>query len=211
MKTGLFYLIASVSLLTIVTGCSKDPANNLTEDESRIYITNHDSTFSFDSSHTFTIADSVAVISNNQYLGKDLTDYDAKLITAIKTTMANKGYTLVDKGSDADLALAVTIYQNDQTGIISYGDYGGYYGDYWDSGYWGYPGYSYYYPSYYGVYNVSETSLAIDMFDLKGAAGSNQLKNVWSALIRGSGIFNSSKVDTQVQTLFDQSAYLKAN
>ena len=211
MKTVMLGLIASASLVTIVTGCSKDPLKNLNEDESRIYITNHDSTYNFASSNTFTIADSVAVISNNQYAGKDLTSYDGQLIAAVKAAMIKQGYILVEKGGEADLALAVSIYSNDQTGIISYSDYGGYYDDYWDPYYWGYPGYSYYYPSYYGVYNFSETALAIDMFDLKDAATSNQLKNVWSALIRGSGIFNNAKVDSQVQTLFDQSAYLKTN
>ena len=211
MKTVMLCLTIATSMATILTGCAKDPLKNLTEDESRIYITNHDSTYNFTSAQTFTIADSVAVISNGQLVGKDLTSYDQQLIASLKTAMTKQGFTLVDKSSAPDLALAVTIYSSDQTGIISYNDYGGYYGDYWDPYYWGYPGYSYYYPSYYGVYNYNETTLAIDMFDLKDAAGSNQLKNVWSALVRGSGIFNPAKVDTQVQTLFDQSAYLKTN
>ncbi|MES1216753.1 MAG: DUF4136 domain-containing protein [Bacteroidota bacterium] len=210
MKTVTLCLVASVSLFTIV-GCSKDPVKNLTEDESRIYITNHDSTFSFTSSKSFTIADSVAVISNNQFEGKSATDFDVQFVAAVKAAMISQGYTFSEKGTEADLALAVSVYSNDQTGIISYNDYGGYYGDYWDPYYWGYPGYSYYYPSYYGVYNYSETALAVDMFDLKDAAGTNQLKNVWSGLIRGSGIFNTGKVNMHVQTLFSQSPYLKAN
>jgi len=211
MKTGMLSLIASLTLLTIVTGCSKDPLNHLTEDESRIYITNHDSTVIFTSFQTFSIADSVAIVNNNQSGGKDQSVYDAQFIDALKAAMIRQGYTLVDKQSNPDLALAVTVISNDYSGIISYNDYGGYYGDYWGSDYWGYPGYSYYYPSYYGVYSVNETALAVDMFDLKDAASSNQLKNIWTALIRGTGIFNSAKVDTQVQTLFDQSAYLKKN
>ena len=211
MKTGMLSLIASATFLVIITGCSKDPLNHLTDDESRIYITNHDSTASFTSFHTFSIADSVAIVNNNQPGGKDQTDYDVQFISALKAAMTKQGYTLVDKHDNPDLALAVTVISNDYSGIISYNDYGGYYGDYWDPYYWGYPGYSYYYPSYYGVYTVNETALAVDMFDLKNAASSSQLKNVWTALIRGTGIFNSSKVNEQVQTLFDQSAYLKAN
>lgn len=211
MKTVMVWSMAFVSLLTIATGCSKDPLKNLTDDESRIYITNHDSTYSFGSAQTFTIADSVAVISNNNYQGKDLTAYDQQLVTALKDAMVKQGYILVDKSAGPDLALAVSVYSNDQTGIISYDDYGGYYGDYWDPYYWGYPGYSYYYPSYYGIYNYNETALAVDMFDLKDAAGTNQLKNVWSGLVRGSGIFNPASIPSQVQTLFGQSGYLVAN
>ena len=48
---------------------------------------------------------------------------------------APHGYTRVtdhDSGAGADLAVAVSVYSNDHTGIISYDDYGGYYGDYWD-------------------------------------------------------------------------------
>ncbi len=212
MKTSVLSLIASVTLLAVVTGCSKDPLNHLTEDESRIYITNHDSTVNFTSFQTFSIADSVAIVNNNQPGGKDQTSYDAQFISALKAAMIKQGFTLVDKHSNPDLALAVTVINNDYSGIVSYNDYGGYYGDYWDPYYWGYPGYSYYYPSYYGVYTVSETALAVDMFDLKDASSNNnQLKNIWTALIRGTGIFNSAKVDAQVQTLFDQSAYLKKN
>jgi hypothetical protein len=125
--------------------------------------------------------------------------------------MTAMGYTYVPKSSNPDLALAVTVISNNYSGLISYNDYGGYYGDYWDPYYWGYPGYSYYYPSYYGVYNVNETALSVDMFDLKHAASNNELKNVWTGLIRGEGIFDSGKVDSQVQTLFSQSQYLKIN
>jgi hypothetical protein len=133
------------------------------------------------------------------------------IIAALKAAMIKQGYTLVDKESKPDLALAVTVISNDYTSVVDYGNYGGDYGDYWDPYYWGYPGYSYYYPSYYGVYSVNETALGVDMFDLKDAATSNELKNVWTALIRGEGIFDSSKADAQVQTLFGQSVYVKAN
>jgi hypothetical protein len=211
MKTGMLSLIASVSLFILVTGCTKDPLKHMTEDESRIYITNHDSTVNFTNFRTFSVADSVALVYNNKSGGKDQSSYDLALIAALKAAMIKQGYTLVDRESNPDLALGVTVISNDQTSLVNYGDYGGYYGDYWDPYYWGYPGYSYGYPSYYGVYTVNETALAVDMFDLKDAATSNEIKNVWSALIRGEGIFNSGKADAQVQTLFDQSAYVKAN
>jgi hypothetical protein len=211
MKKGILNLIASVSMISLITGCSREPLNNLADDESRIYITNHDSTVNFKSFHTFSIADSVAIVSNNQPAGKDQTAFDEQFITAIKDAMLQQGYTLVEKTNSPDLGLAVTVISNNYSGLISYNDYGGYYGGSWDPYYWGYPGYSYYYPTYYGVYNVNETALSVDMFELKNAAENNQLKNVWAALIRGEGIFNPGKVNNQVQTLFSQSPYLKIN
>ncbi len=185
MKRGISFFIASVSVLAILTGCSKEPLNNLSDDETRIYITNHDSTANYKSYHTFTIADSVALVENNQPTGKDQTAFDAQFISSVKNAMTALGYTYVPRTSSPDLAMAVTVISNNYAGVINYTDYGGYYGGYWDPNYWGYPGYSYYYPSYYGVYDVNETALAVDMFDLKDAAANTQLNNVWTALIRG--------------------------
>jgi hypothetical protein len=208
MKRGILITTAIFSIL-VFTGCTRDPLNNLTQDESRIYITNHDSNADFSSFQTFSVADSVAVIENGQLLGYDLTPYDAALISAVKNKMVGQGYTLVTKNNDPDLGITISSITNNSTGIISYNDYAGDYYGYWDPYYWGYPGSSYYFPTYYGVYNISEGALSMDMIDLKNAETSNQLKNIWTALVRGSGIFNSANIDKHVETLFAQSAYLK--
>ncbi len=199
----------TVILLFALVSCTRDPLNNLTEDESRIYITNHDSNANFSSFHTFSVADSVAVIEDGQLRGYDLTPYDAAFISALKNKMVAQGYTLVAKSNDPDLGITVSSITNNSTGIISYNDYTGNYYGYWDPYYWGYPGSSYYFPTYYGIYNISEGALSVDMFDLKDVSTNNQIKNVWTALIRGSGIFNSSNIDKHVETLFAQSTYLK--
>lgn len=199
----------TVILLFALVSCTRDPLNNLTEDESRIYITNHDSNANFSSFHTFSVADSVAVIEDGQLRGYDLTPYDAAFISALKNKMVAQGYTLVTKSNDPDLGITVSSITNNSTGIISYNDYTGNYYGYWDPYYWGYPGSSYYFPTYYGIYNISEGALSVDMFDLKDVSTNNQIKNVWTALIRGSGIFNSSNIDKHVETLFAQSTYLK--
>jgi hypothetical protein len=47
------------------------------------------------------------------------------------------------------------------------------------------------------------------MLDLKNAAG-NQISAVWTAIARGSGVFKTSNVSSQVQAFFGQSPYLKA-
>lgn len=208
MKKGILISTAIISIFTFI-GCTRDPLNNLTEDESRIYITNHDSNADFSSFQTFSVADSVAVIENGQLRGYDLTSYDAAFINALKDKMVAQGYTLVTKSNDPDLGITVSSITNNSTGIISYNDYTGDYYGYWDPYYWGYPGSSYYFPTYYGVYNITEGALSVDMFDLKDASTNNQIKNVWTALVRGSGIFNSSNIDKHVETLFAQSTYLK--
>ncbi|HEU0112514.1 MAG TPA: DUF4136 domain-containing protein [Flavisolibacter sp.] len=204
-------LILCVSVLSLFTAsCKKDPLNNLTEDESRIYITNYDTSANFETYKTFSIADSVAVISNNQLVAHERSSADAQFIAAFINALEGRGYTRVNRDQDPDLGLALSRVTNTTTSLVSYNDYGGYYGGYWDPYYWDYPGYGYSFPTYYGVYESSETAFMADIFDLKNAEQNNQIRAVWSGMIRGSGIFNTTSIESQVAALFTQSPYLKA-
>ena len=206
-KSWLVYLAV---LGFFLSSCTKDPLDNLTQEESRIYVTNYDTTVSFNNYKTFRIADSVAIIENNQLQGRERTAQDAQFIDATANALQQKGYVRVNSGQVADLGVTVSAITNTSTQVVSYRDYGNYYGGYWDPFYWDYPGYSYYVPTYYGIYETGETAVTIDMVDLKNATNnSNQLKVIWSGLIRGSGIF-SGNVSNQVNALFNQSSYLKS-
>jgi hypothetical protein len=202
--------ISTLSIAVLAGSCSKEPLNNLTQEESRIYITNHNDSVNFQSFKTFSIADSVAVIENGRLVEKATTNVDAAFIAAVKQQMQQRGFTLVNRTQSPDLGINVNRVYTTSTGIFSYNDYWGGYGGYWDPYYWGYPGYGYYVPSY-GVYQSTEGALSIDIIDLKDAATNQQLKGIWSGLIRGSGIFNANTAGSQVKALFDQSAYLQSN
>jgi hypothetical protein len=65
MKRSVPVCIAVLSLF--LTQCTKEPVNNLTAEESRIYVTNYDTAAVFSSYATFRIADSVANIENNRW------------------------------------------------------------------------------------------------------------------------------------------------
>lgn len=209
MKT--FLLISAAISVLGITSCTKNAADRLNDDESRIYITNHDETAAFTSYSTFSIADSVALIDNNQFAKRERTTFDAQLIAAFVTQMEQKGYRRVAANANPDLGITINRVYNDYSGLINYGDYWNYYGGYWDPYYWGYPGYSYYYPSFYGVYTITDGAIQADMVDLKNAASSNKLKVIWDGMIRGSGTFDQSKIDQNVAALFAQSGYLKKN
>lgn len=204
---------AAVLLITgmVAVSCSKDPLKNMTEEESRIYITNYDTTAQFGSYNTFYIADSMAIVSNDQYRGKELNATASALINAVSNALQARGYTKVTRNDAPDLAVALSAVTNTSTGVVAYQNYGGYYGSYWDPYYWGYPGSSYYFPTYYGTYQISETALAVDVFDLKNRQQNNGLKALWNGLIRGSGIFRNENATKQVDMLFAQSPYLKTN
>ncbi len=194
----------------LMAGCSKDPLKNMTTEESRIYITNYDKATDFNSFHTFSISDSVAVIKNGQLDKHTLTETDAAFLQAVKNNMQARGFQQVEKNQNPDLGINISSVFNNQTGIISYPSYWGYYNTFWDPYYWGYGGYDYYFPYVsYGVYQIREGALSIDIVDLKDAGKDNKIKGVWNGLIRGEAIFNVSSAESQVNTLFDQSPYLK--
>ncbi len=207
-KTGAW--LAAAAMMVLLGACQKDAVSNLSTEESRIYITDHDSTVDFSSYKTYSISDSVAVIDGNQST-KQLDEADAAYITAVKKYMDGMGYTQVTKNDHPDLGVDVSHIINTSTGVVSYPDYWGYYDYYYDPFYWGYGGYDYYVPYAYDVYTVREGALSIDLLDLKNAASTNKINLVWTGVIRGEGILNASTAESQVKALFDQSPYLKTN
>lgn len=196
--------------ITLLNSCKKDPLNNLTNDESRIYITNYDTTANFSSYTTFSIADSVDYIQDNQFQGRDRSTFDSTVLGAVAAAMKQQGYTQVAVKSSPDLAINVSRVYNTSTGVFSYNDYWDYYGGFYDPYYWGYPGYGYYAPYAVGVYTIRSGGLEIDLLDLKNAASNNnKIKALWTGLARGEQVFNTANAASQVNALFQQSPYLK--
>ncbi|WP_212006244.1 DUF4136 domain-containing protein [Chitinophaga sp. HK235] len=209
MKRTMYLLsaVAVVMAMLSFSSCRKDPLKDMTDEESRIYITNHDAKADFTSYSTFSIVDSVVVLSRNSDAAKKaLTTYDKQLIASVTAAMKQRGYTLVDKSAKPDLGINLTRIDNSYTSISwNPGWWGG--PGYWDAGYWGYPGGGWFWPSYYNVFQVNEKQTAIDLFDLKNAQN-DKFNVIWNSLWRGSGVWNTNNVDAMVQASFAQSAYL---
>lgn len=194
-----------------LASCTKEPLKNLTAEESRIYITDLDSSVDFSTFKTFSVVDTVSVIDNGQLTAKQLTAWDAAILNAVSSELEARGYTKVARDQNPDLGVNVSRIYNTYNGVMSYPDYWGGYGGYYDPYYWGYPGSSYYFPQRYSVYQITEGAASIDLLDLKEAGSTKQIRGVWNGLIRGTGVFNSNNAASQVKALFDQSTYLKAN
>lgn len=209
MRTNIFFITGVLAVAVALSSCTKNPVNHLTADESRIYITNYDSSATFTSYKTYSIVDSVAVINNDRLEMKALSGYDAQVLAAVKAAMQQKGYTLVNKSAAPDLGLNVSRIINTYTGVASYPNYWDSYSSFYDPFYWGYGGYGYYAPYSYGLYQINEGGLSVDMLDLKNASVNKNIKTVWSALARGTGVFTTANAASQVQAFFDQSPYLK--
>ncbi len=209
MKNRIWLLPGLLGTLLLMAGCSKEPLDNLTPEESRIYTTSYDSSANFQEYKTFSIADSVAVIENGTVI-KDHTASDDAYINAMKEMMQQRGYLLVDKNQSPDIAIAVNRVYNTTTGYFDYGGYWGYYGGYWDPYYWGFGGYPYNVPYVVGVYQITEGLYSIDMFDLKNAVSEQEINLIWNGLARGTGVFNAATANEAISTMFAQSPYLKA-
>lgn len=211
MQRMMRWTLLTAGIVAALSSCTKDPLKNMTEEESRIYITNHDSTINFTNYKTYSIADSVLVIDNGSVVGRQANAWDAQMIAAIKSAMVSRGFVQVDRTQNPDLGINLGRVFNTSTNLVNLSDYWGSYGGYYDPYYWGYGGYDYYYPPVYGYYQSTEAAFSIDLIDLKNASSAQTIRVVWNGLIRGEGIFNTNNVQSQVQALFDQSPYLKAN
>jgi hypothetical protein len=211
MKKSLQGLVSVVLLgIILLDSCKKDPLSMLSNNDTRIYITNYDTTANFSSYQTFSVNDSVAVIQNNQLYGRELTAYDTAVKNAVIQQLVQRGYRQVSKSGAPDLAVDISRVYNTSTGLFSYPDYWYDYGDYWDPYYWGYPGYGYYAPYDVGTYTIVNGGLEIDVLDLRNAAvNGNKIKSVWTGLIRGEEVFTPSAVAAETAGLFDQSRYFK--
>src|SRR3954463_13677648 len=103
MKRVMYFMSAALMLTVFISSCSKDPLKDMTDEESRIYVTNRADSVDFSTYSTFSIADSVAVISNAGANERALTDYDKKLIADVSAAMVAKGYKLVSRTAKPDL------------------------------------------------------------------------------------------------------------
>lgn len=210
-------LVGFVAAVTaIFSGCQKDPLKNLTASESRIYITNRDSTVDFSGFATFSIADSVGIIEDNRGAGMSLDDFDAQVISSVRSALQSRGFREVDRTELPDLGVTISRIYSNYTGLVSYPGYWDSYCGFYDPFYWGYGGYSYYDPIYYGptyysTYQVTQGALSIDVLNLRDAKNDNTIHPVWSAISRGTAVFNPATIDTQVNAFLEQSPYLVTN
>lgn len=195
-KASLFLLIASLGLMS----CSKDPISDLSNEESLVYITNHDKSANFSQFKTFSIVDSVLIVENNR-TGTSLDDIDRAILQRIVTNMQNLGYKYVGPKEKPDVGINVTWITNTYLNVVSQ-----YYGGYWGGGY------GYGYPSYYNYYETSESSWLISMLDFKNPQTTPTGKTfnvIWDAQIRGAAIGDQNLIEKMADSIFGQSAYLK--
>lgn len=207
----LIIAVLPLMILFLFSSCRKDPANNLSVEESWVYISSGNSAnTNYSNFQTIAIPDSVVLITNIQ--GSDNYETDGlaqSMIAEVRSTLQSKGYTVTGRENNPDLGVSIARIDNSYTNVaVMNGWWDPYYG-YWDPTFWGYPGYGWA-PTQYVFYNTSESAWAIDIIDLKNTSG-NSLQILWSGTIRGEDIFNPQAIQSIVKGLFDIAPYIRRN
>ena len=205
-------LLAMVAAVMFMISCATYPGMDSRLAEDLVVITKYDVGTNFTQYKTFSIVDSVSVISDRD--SSKILDAQAQaLLNQIIGNMQARGYQKVNRTAKPDLGINVGVVKI--TNVTSY-----YPGWYWDNGYynpayWGYPSYNYWYPYYPpAVSTYSTGTVIIDMVDLKNApAHNNKLYIEWIALIRGlmTGYHTLQDVLDNVDQCFAQTPQIRAN
>jgi len=200
-------MIGLACLIGLACACTNDPLKNLTVEESQVFITNRDKAVDFKQYKTFSILDSVLIIGN-QGTGSSLTDLDIQFLTKVITKMQSLGYAYVSPKDKPDVGINVAQVRNSYVNVVSR-PISPYLGNYWGGGF---GGYGYGYPSYFSYYQTQENYWYLEMIDFKNPdTQNNQVKVIWNAELKGRGLFDGINVETMVNSVFDQSSYLKIN
>jgi Domain of unknown function (DUF4136) len=194
----------------LFTGCRKNPASNLTVEESWVYISSGQNGINFSSFQTFTIPDSVILISNRQGSNNYETNALARsMVSEIRNQMQLRGFTFTTKNNNPDIGISVSRIDNSYTNVAAINGWWDPAWGYWDPAFWGYPGFGWA-PTQFVFYNTNETAWAVDLIDLKNVSN-NSLRIVWSGTIRGENLFSTGNTAALASGLFSIAPYIKRN
>lgn len=206
MKKNVTFLL--LTPLLALGACRKEPDLS-TLSGNFVVQTNAADDATFSNYKTYYISDTIALISDNKNDTVLIGPGAQQIISAIKSNMAGRGFTLVPKGARPDLGFNTTAFRNVTVGVVYPGWWWGYPG-YWDPWYWGW-----YYPYYYPwsvAYSVTTGSVIGELIDLKNVDASQKLEVVWTYSLNGalssSDQTNVTRAVDGVNQAFTQSPYL---
>jgi hypothetical protein len=203
--------VLAVVGVALVAGCNRDPLRDLSPEDSQVFITNHDASANFGNYKTFSIRDSVAVLGNQGQVQYSTTSRELDFVARVISNLEQRGYVRVERSQNPDIGVNVARVSNSYTGVTANPFYDPFWGGW---GGWGWGG-GLYYPQTYSYYQVRENYWYSEIIDLKnpraGQNGQQQLPVVWTAEIRGNGIFDQTSISRVVDAVFAQSEYLRTS
>jgi len=191
----------------LFTGCYPETPDYI-EEYDLIY-TDRSPTFDFQAATTYSIPDSVVLITGNLDDGElpEMVNaqYGDLIIQQIRDNMDSRGWTEVAATAEPDVVILPAV--NKTTNVDIYYSYGGYWG--WYYPYYGY-GYGGYYPTYATSYETG--TLYMQMNDPSDVSGTGSVPIVWmgviNGLVEGSQASINERVLTDIDQAFAQSEYL---
>lgn len=173
-----------------------------------LVITNHDTSFDFNTVGTYALPDDVVKLTGNLIDGDDVEFVDpvyaSVILDNIRENMNDYGWTEVDKNDDPDVIILPSATSS--TYLFWYYDWW-----YWD---WWYPydwwGWYYPYPIYGGSYTTG--TVFVQMTYPSGITAADNIPVIWSAvlngLLEGSKSQVNDRIESAVNQAFEQSPYL---
>lgn len=202
MKVKYLNIMIGLAVAALSWSCNPDALQDLTPEDSQVFITNYEKNTNFGNYATFSLADSVFVVQNDRS-GVSTSGLDYNVLRRVADNMTKRGYIRVAKGAKPDFGVNVLRISETQSGVVA--NYNP-----WNN-YWGFGGGGFYYPPTYSFYQTTETYWYVEIIDLKNAGTNDKATVVWNAQIRGEGIFDSVTIGSVIDAVFTQSAYLKKN
>lgn len=207
-KYRIHWLLSLVTILSF--GCVKVP--DVAPEDEVITITLHDKNKNFADFKTFSINDTVSVITDGALEKKTGVNAN-QVISNIAKNMTSRGFTQVNSNQNPDIV--VNLFAIKITNVSTY--YPGYWYGY--GGYYPYyPYYPYYYSYYYPwtyTYTYNTGGVFVEFIDFKHRQPppSNVLSVMWSAFINGyvDASVNPGDINKYIDQAFEQSPYIKTN
>jgi hypothetical protein len=171
-----------------------------------VVATTHDATFNFATPSTYSRPDRIYVITGDpttsppEQLSQQLTQL---IFSTLDNEMQALGYTMVNLNATPDLVITISALK-----VTNVNYYYGYWCSYWAYYYPCYP----YYPPVVGVTTYTVGTLLIDMAPYSATPPANQIKGVWTAVLRGiqTGVQSTdqTRIVNGISQAFIQSPYL---
>lgn len=205
MKHTLILWLVVAAGLAAMYACKPNPINDLTPEDSQVFITDVRPNIDWSAYRTFSLPDTVFTL-NNQQSGIWNDARAARMTSSVATNLLSRGYRRVERHENPDLRANIIGITNVQNDIIANPNPWGWGGG-WSGG-WG-PGWGW--GPAFSVVQSSEVYWYVEIVDLKNVIQGQPPRALWNAQIRGNGILDETLFSNMIGAIFAQSAYLKRN
>lgn len=199
--------IAIVLIFSFEACITEDPLSKYKDDDSRIYISNFDKKINFKDYKTFSISDTVLVLSNER-LRISTKISDKIFINYFRENLIAAKFNSINKANKPDLGIQISRVANTKIGLDAF-----YIQDF--NRLWGYPQFdnknSHGYPGIYTNYEISEPIWNIEVVDLKNALKNDKLNIIWNAQIHGKSVLEEDNFGFLIDKIFEISPFLFEN